>query len=59
MIMAKKTKHTTDKKKKKVIRKEQESIEELKIKIQRQKDALNKIIKNIQHETKSKDKNDK
>jgi hypothetical protein len=57
--MAKKTKHKTEKKKK-VARKEkeQESIEELKIKIQRQKDALNKIIKNIQHETKPKDKND-
>ncbi len=43
--MAKKAKHTTTEKKKKMPRKEQESIEELKIKIKHQKDALNKIIK--------------
>ena len=56
--MARKAKHKTTEKKKKMPRKEQETIEDLKIKIQRQKDALNKIIKNIQHETKPKDKND-
>jgi hypothetical protein len=58
--MAKKMKHTAAGKKKKVMskNKEQDSIEELKIKIQRQKDALNKIIKNIQHETKTKTQDD-
>ncbi len=44
--MAKKSKYSaSSKKRKKENLEEQESIEELKDKIQRQKDALNKIIK--------------
>ncbi len=48
--MTKKVKHITGKKKPKPT--EKDYIEELKNKIKHQKDALNKIIKNIQNETK-------